>query len=78
MNRHTMFKLQKTKDKETIFKKPTWRENTLSGSSKNKSYSAYLIQLSSVTQSCPTLCNLMGMDHNMPGFPVHNQLLEFA
>ena len=27
-------------------------------------------------QSCPTLCN--AMDCNMPGFPVHHQLLELA
>ena len=30
--------------------------------------------LSSVTQSCLTLCD--PMDCNMPGFPVHHQLLE--
>ena len=29
-----------------------------------------------VTQSCPTLCNLM--DCSMPGFPVHHQLPELA
>ena len=32
------------------------------------------IQFSSVTQSCPTLCDTM--DCSMPGFPVHHQLLE--
>ena len=32
--------------------------------------------VSSVTQSCPTFCN--PMDCNMPGFPVHHQLPEFA
>ena len=31
---------------------------------------------SSVTQSCPTLCN--PMDCSTPGFPVHHQLLELA
>ena len=30
----------------------------------------------SVAQSCPTLCD--PMDYNMPGFPVHHQLLEFT
>ena len=35
-----------------------------------------VIQLSSVTQSCPTLCN--PMNHSMPGLPVHHQLLEFT
>ena len=34
------------------------------------------IQFSSVTQSCPTLCN--PMDHNIPGLSVHHQLLEFT
>ena len=33
-------------------------------------------QFSSVTQSCPTLCD--SMDHSMPGFPVHHQLLELT
>ena len=32
--------------------------------------------LSSVAQSCPTLCNLM--NHRMPGLPVHHQLPEFT
>ena len=32
--------------------------------------------VSSVTQSCPTLCN--PMNRSMPGFPVHHQLLEFT
>ena len=30
----------------------------------------------SITQSCPTLCNLM--DCSTPGLPVHHQLLELA
>ena len=33
-------------------------------------------QLSSVTQSCPALCD--PMDCSMPGLPVHHQLLELA
>ena len=32
--------------------------------------------VSSVTQSCPTLCD--PMDCSMPGFPVHHQLLKLA
>ena len=36
---------------------------------------SYCIQFSSVTQSCPTLCN--PMNHSMPGLPVHHQLPEF-
>ena len=35
-----------------------------------------LVQFSSVTQSCPTLCD--PMDCSMPGFPVHHQLPELA
>ena len=34
------------------------------------------VQFISVAQQCLTLCN--PMDCNMPGFPVHYQLLEFA
>ena len=33
-------------------------------------------QSSSVTQSCPTLCD--PMNHSMPGLPVHHQLREFT
>ena len=33
-------------------------------------------QLSSVTQSCPTLCN--SMNRSTPGLPVHHQLPEFT
>ena len=32
------------------------------------------LQFSSVTQSCPTLCD--PMNSSMPGLPVHHQLLE--
>ena len=34
------------------------------------------LQFSSVTQSCPTLCN--PMNRSMPGLPVHHQLLKFT
>ena len=34
------------------------------------------VQFSSVTQSCPTLCD--PMDCSTPGLPVHHQLLELA
>ena len=34
----------------------------------------YLSLFSSLTQSCPTLCN--PMNHSTPGLPVHHQLLE--
>ena len=35
-----------------------------------------LVQFSSVSQSCPTLCD--PMDCSMPGFPVYHQLQELA
>jgi len=35
-----------------------------------------IIQFSSVTQSCPTLCD--PMNHSMPSLPVHHQLPEFT
>ena len=34
------------------------------------------VQFSSVTQSCPTLCD--SMNHSTPGLPVHHQLPEFT
>ena len=33
-----------------------------------------MVQFSSPTQSCPTLCDRM--NHSTPGLPVHHQLLE--
>ena len=36
----------------------------------------YNVQFSSVTQSCPTLCE--PMDCSTPGLPVHHQLPEFT
>ena len=35
-----------------------------------------LFLLSSVTQSCPTLCD--PMNHSTPGLPVHHQLPELT
>ena len=40
------------------------------------SFPCQVLQFSSVTQSCSTLCN--PMNHSMPGFPVHHQLPELA
>ena len=34
------------------------------------------VQFSSVTKSCPTLCN--PMNHSTPGLPIHHQLPEFT
>ena len=36
----------------------------------------YMYQFSSVTQSCPTLCD--PMDCSTPGLPVHHHLPEFT
>ena len=36
----------------------------------------YVSSVSSVAQSCPTLCDPMNC--NTPGHPVHHQLLEFT
>ena len=36
----------------------------------------WVIEFSSVTQSCPILCD--PMDCSMPGFPVHHQLPELV
>ena len=36
----------------------------------------FQIKFSSVTQSCPTLCD--PMNRSMPGLPVHHQLPEFT
>ena len=42
----------------------------------DSSYRNYEGKFSSVTQSCPTLCD--PMDRSTPGLPVHHQLLEFT
>ena len=43
---------------------------------KSKDENVYTVQFSSVAQSCPTLCD--PVDCNIPGFPVHHQLLKLA
>ena len=39
-------------------------------------WSTFSVQFSSVTQSCPTLCD--PMNRSMPGLPVHHQYPEFT
>ena len=39
-------------------------------------HTIHSVQFSSVTQSCPTLCN--PMNRSAPGLPVHHQLPEFT
>ena len=55
-----------TKDIEELKNKQTEMNSTLEGINS---------RISSVAQSCPTICNSMG--YNMPGLPVH-QLPEFT
>ena len=43
---------------------------------KSINISLYGTSVSSVAQSCPTLCD--PMDCSMPGIPVHHQLTELA
>ena len=45
-------------------------------SSWSNSHICTSVQFSSVTQSCPTLCD--PMDCSTPGFPVHHQLSAFT
>ena len=58
-----------------------WSEYKLSVvrglSSRDLMYSMVtIVQFSSVTQPCPTLCD--PMNRSTPGLPVHSQLLEFT
>ena len=43
---------------------------------KSKGEKERSVQFSSVTQSCPNLCDPMNL--RTPGLPVHHQLLEFT
>ena len=43
---------------------------------RQRSHCILIVQFSSVTQSCPTLCN--PMDCSMQGVPVHLHLSEFT
>ena len=42
----------------------------------SENFISFSVQFSSVSQSCPTLCD--SMDWSTPGFPVHHQLPEFT
>ena len=53
-----------------------FRSSLLSGSFHQGSSSHFLLQFSSVAQSCPTLCD--PMNRSTPGLPVHHQFLEFT
>ena len=52
-------------------------QTTVNGISKSQtSWNVKSVQFSSVTQSCPTLCDPMNC--STPGLPVHHQLPEFT
>ena len=51
-------------------------ENTVSKALQSSPSKKYLVQVSSVAQSCLTLCD--PMDCSTSGLPVHHQLLEFT
>ena len=49
-------------------------ETVILSETNEKEKKKILCQFSSVSQSCPTLCD--PMNHSTPGLPVHHQLLE--
>ena len=53
---------------------PILQANSLPSEPQGKPFSKF--QFSSVSQSCPTLCN--PMNRSTPGLPVHHQLLEIT
>ena len=54
----------------------TIQKHQFLGTYPSRCSTSLMIQFSSVTQSCPTLCNPINC--SMPGLPVHNQLPEFT
>ena len=55
---------------------PSLMSPALAGGLFTTSATCQLVQFSSVTQSCQTLCD--PMNRSMPGFPVYHQLLVLA
>ena len=85
--RQTEMSYQQARDSRTLFSR--WRmapSLTLEGTflvyygNSSTSLATYLqfssVQFSSVTQSCPTLCD--PMNGSTPGLPVHHQIPEFT
>ena len=72
-----VFRVQGKKKKLFHSKKGTWNfsyiTNCMDSDIRSTTYS---VQFSSVTQSCPTLCD--PMNRSTPGLPVHHQLPEFT
>ena len=73
------WRLISSEERQTkILKKEKKWTGTLKFLKKNKSHDDWdcSVQFSSVTQSCPTLCD--PMNRSTPGLPVHHQLQEFT
>ena len=75
-----MHETQQQKDSSVLKRdkglEPTFLQERYSNVHMKKSSTPLVIQFSSVTQSCPTLCN--PMNRSTPGLPVHYQLPEFT
>ena len=74
MDKYTMFMDQKNKYSENEY--TTQSNIQIQCNPYQATNGIFTVQFSSVTQSRPTLCD--SMNHSMPGFPVHHQLLEFT
>ena len=69
-------RLKKKKMKQTNQNQIKLSVNSRTTTKKKKMYCNVSIQFSSVTHSCPTLCDPMNC--STPGLPVHHQLPEFT
>ena len=68
---------KKKKENSTELQKPNVETEVYNNNKKCYWIYTYTsVQFSSVTQSCPTLCD--PMNRSTPGLPVHHQLLEFT
>ena len=68
--------MEKTRINGLQWSEEMWTISELTGSYKEGLFSLSWFQFSSVTQSCPTLCDWT--DCSTPGFPVHHKLLRLA
>ena len=74
MDKYTMFMDQKNKYSENEY--TTQSNIQIQCNPYQATNGIFTVQFSSVTQSCPNLCN--PMNRSKPGLPVHHQLLEFT
>ena len=68
--------LTEAEDTKNMWQKYTESESESRSVMSNSFWPHGLYQFSSVTQSCPTLCD--PMNHITPGLPVHHHLPEFT